>query len=258
MAIGSTSGGVPSTRNSASVNMPPNSATASPSNSPSDSAVPAIALTLCGSCAPQAWPIRTEAPAPTPITSEMKKKTMGNMPATAASARVPSIWPTNTLLSVPESDCRMLARIIGPRKARNTRQSGRPGGNRGASGAAAVTVEESAIAARLHGPGGARGRRVVCATSGRGQLEGTGLAPPSYSPAQQPLLGWPPSQPMEGFRHAPDLDPHHWISRGAGGTRRDAGQQPDGFHPHHLAGDRRLAARHLCRAGHGLVHRRLR
>ena len=35
----------------------------------------------------------TEAPAPRPMISEMKKKMMGNMPETAASACVPSIWP---------------------------------------------------------------------------------------------------------------------------------------------------------------------
>ena len=52
-----------------------------------------MAFTLCGSRAPQAWPINTDAPAPMPITSEMKKKTIGNMPETAASACVPSIWP---------------------------------------------------------------------------------------------------------------------------------------------------------------------
>ena len=62
-------------------------------SAPSASAVPAMALTLCGSRAPQAWPINTDAPAPTPMTSAMKKNTTGNMPATAASASVPSICP---------------------------------------------------------------------------------------------------------------------------------------------------------------------
>ena len=52
-----------------------------------------MALTLCGSRAPQAWPISTEAPAPSPMISEMKKNTTGNMPETAASACVPSNWP---------------------------------------------------------------------------------------------------------------------------------------------------------------------
>ncbi|MDT4855006.1 hypothetical protein FQZ97_893380 [compost metagenome] len=64
-----------------------------PIRAPSASAEPAMALTFSGSRAPQAWPISTDAPAPRPITSEMKKKKIGNMPDTAASAWVPSIWP---------------------------------------------------------------------------------------------------------------------------------------------------------------------
>ena len=71
-------------------------------------AVPAIAFTLCASRAPQAWPISTEPPAPTPMTSEMKKNTIGNTAEAAASALVPSIWPTKTLLNVPDSACSML------------------------------------------------------------------------------------------------------------------------------------------------------
>ncbi|MCY1555770.1 hypothetical protein D9M68_924560 [compost metagenome] len=77
-----------------------------------------MALTLCGSRAPQAWPISTEAPAPMPITSEMKKKTMGNMPETAASACVPSIWPMKMPLRVPDSPCRMLDSTMGTRNTR--------------------------------------------------------------------------------------------------------------------------------------------
>ena len=52
-----------------------------------------LALTVSGCRAPQACPISTEAPAPMPITSEMKKNITGNMPETEASACVPSIWP---------------------------------------------------------------------------------------------------------------------------------------------------------------------
>ena len=52
-----------------------------------------IFFTIVVSLAPHACPINTEAPAPRPITRAIKKNTIGNMPATAASACVPSICP---------------------------------------------------------------------------------------------------------------------------------------------------------------------
>lgn len=61
---------------------------------PAHKVVPAMALTLAGSRAPQAWPISTEAPEPRPMAKAMKKNRMGKKLATAAMAPTPSIWPT--------------------------------------------------------------------------------------------------------------------------------------------------------------------
>jgi hypothetical protein len=61
--------------------------------SPMLKVVPATALTLSVSPAPQAWPIKTPAPELRPMTKEMKKNSTGKNPETAASASTPIIWP---------------------------------------------------------------------------------------------------------------------------------------------------------------------
>lgn len=59
------------------------------------------------------------------MTNAMKKNRIGKNADTAASAFTPSMWPTYTLLSVPDSDCRMFATMSGPRNATKVRHSGR-------------------------------------------------------------------------------------------------------------------------------------
>ncbi|MCY1205373.1 hypothetical protein D9M72_169220 [compost metagenome] len=76
------------------VNRPPNTAIARPSSRPTVSVVPATALALAASRAPQAWPMSTEAPAPRPMMKAMKKNITGKKLDTAASALTPSICPT--------------------------------------------------------------------------------------------------------------------------------------------------------------------
>ena len=76
------------------MNVPPKTATSSPKATPTVSVVPATALTLAVSRAPQACPISTDAPAPSPIVKAMKKNITGKKLDTAASAPTPSIWPT--------------------------------------------------------------------------------------------------------------------------------------------------------------------
>ncbi|MCY1176748.1 hypothetical protein D9M73_170300 [compost metagenome] len=88
------SGGVPSALSMGSVKVPPNTATSRPKATPTVSVVPATALTLPVSPAPQAWPISTEAPAPRPIVKAIKKNITGKKLDTAASAPTPSICPT--------------------------------------------------------------------------------------------------------------------------------------------------------------------
>src|SRR5581483_8203296 len=90
-----------------------------------DSVVPATVFIASGFLAPHAWPISTAAPEPSPMMKAMKKNRIGKNADTAASAFTPSMCPTYTLLSVPDNDCRMLARISGPRKATKVRHSGR-------------------------------------------------------------------------------------------------------------------------------------
>ena len=57
------------------------------------SVVPATAFTRSGSRAPQAWPISTDAPAPSPIMKEIRKNNTGKNADTDAIAPTPSIWP---------------------------------------------------------------------------------------------------------------------------------------------------------------------
>lgn len=90
-ASGRMSAGVPSQPSSACANGPPSSATATPASRPTDSVVPATVLTASGLRAPQACPISTDAPAPSPMTKAMKKNTMGKNADTAASACTPSM-----------------------------------------------------------------------------------------------------------------------------------------------------------------------
>ena len=52
-----------------------------------------MALTLCRSRAPQAWPISTEAPDPRPRLKAMKKNITGKKTVAAARAFTPIIWP---------------------------------------------------------------------------------------------------------------------------------------------------------------------
>ncbi|MNL39381.1 hypothetical protein D3C87_1616580 [compost metagenome] len=92
-ASSSTSTGVPNPTSEDRANTLPTTAATNPINSPKNNVAPAIAFTKCVSRAPHACPINTPAPAPKPMTKAMKKNTMGNMPETAASACVPSIWP---------------------------------------------------------------------------------------------------------------------------------------------------------------------
>ena len=68
--------------------------------------------------APQAWPISTEAPEPRPMTKEIRNSMSGKNAEAAASACTPIICPRKMLFSVPDSDCRMFASIIGTRNNR--------------------------------------------------------------------------------------------------------------------------------------------
>ncbi|MNV37184.1 hypothetical protein D3C71_1286950 [compost metagenome] len=121
------SAGVPSNCMMGRVNSPPNTATTAPKIRPTSKVVPAMVRTLSNWRAPQACPISTEAPAPRPMTKAMNTNITGKKAATAASALNPIIWPRNMLLSVPDRDCRMLDRIMGPRKTMNTFHRGRCG-----------------------------------------------------------------------------------------------------------------------------------
>src|SRR4029079_14524138 len=81
-------------------------------------------LILPCSPAPKAWPISTVAPVLRPMTKAKRKNITGKNTDTAASASTPIIWPRNTLLTVPNSDCKALLSINGARKTRNVFQMG--------------------------------------------------------------------------------------------------------------------------------------
>ena len=124
MASSRMSGGVASAMRSGRLNTPPNTAIVVAQSSATVSVAPATALTLPGSPAPQAWPIRTVAPELSPITKATKKNITGKNTETAASASTPIIWPRYTLLMVPNNACRILLSIMGARKTRNVFQRG--------------------------------------------------------------------------------------------------------------------------------------
>ncbi len=85
--------GVASAVTSSRANSDPTAAMAAANSSAMLSAVPAIALTLPCSPAPNACPIRMEAPVLRPITKAMKANMTGKNTVTAASASTPIMWP---------------------------------------------------------------------------------------------------------------------------------------------------------------------
>jgi hypothetical protein len=87
------SAGVPSATSIMSAKLPPNTATTRPAIRPVMSVVPAMALTRSSSRAPQACPIRTDAPEPRPIMKAIRKNSTGKKADTAAMAFTPSICP---------------------------------------------------------------------------------------------------------------------------------------------------------------------
>jgi len=92
---------------------------------PTVSVVPVTCLILAMFFAPHAWPIRMAEPEASPMTKLIRKIMMGKKVEMAASARVPIIWPMNTLLMVPDRLCRILLSISGRRKTRKRCHSGR-------------------------------------------------------------------------------------------------------------------------------------
>ena len=58
------------------------------------------------------------------MTKEIRNSMTGKKLEAAASAPTPIILPRNTVLNVPDRDCRMFASIIGPRNSRKTFQTG--------------------------------------------------------------------------------------------------------------------------------------
>ena len=97
----------------------------SPPKKPTVSVVPATARTRSWFLAPQAWPISTDEPVPKPSTKDSRNSISGKNAEAAANAPTPTILPTKMLLMVPDSACRMLDNIIGPRNNRKVFQTGR-------------------------------------------------------------------------------------------------------------------------------------